>query len=106
MILTDQERLSWLRLIRSENIGPIIFDQLLAKFGSAAAALEALPDLTRKRPIKIRTIQDAQVELDRARAVSARFVAKSEPDYPPLLRHSDGAPPLLCIKGKAALLAR
>ncbi len=52
MILTDPERLNWLRLIRSENIGPINFDQLLAKFGSATAALEALPDLTRKRPIR------------------------------------------------------
>lgn len=106
MILTDQERLCRLRLIRSENIGPINFDQLLAKFGSAAAALEALPELTRKRPIKICSIQDAQVELDRAQAVSARFVVKSEPDYPPLLRHSDGAPPLLCIKGKATLLTQ
>jgi len=106
MILTDQERLDWLRLIRSENVGAIVFDQLLEKFGSATEALDALPDLTRKRPIKIYGIADAQAEFDRAAAAGARFVAKPEPDYPPLLRHCDGAPPLICIKGKTALVAR
>lgn len=106
MIMADRERLDWLRLIRSENIGAINFDQLLAKFGSAGAALEALPELTRRRPIRICGAEEAQTELDRAQAAGARFVAKPEPDYPPLLRHSDGAPPLLCIKGKTALLAQ
>lgn len=106
MILPDRERLDWLRLIRSENIGAINFDQLLAKFGSAGAALEALPDLTRKRPIKIYGADAARAELDRARDAGARFVAKPEPDYPPLLRHSEGAPPIICIRGKAALVER
>lgn len=106
MILSDQERLNRLRLIRSENVGAIIFDQLIEKFGSAAAALDGLPELTRKRPIRICGIEDAQAEFDRADAAGARFVAKPEPDYPPLLRHSEGAPPLLCVKGKTALLAQ
>lgn len=106
MSLSDQERLSWLRLIRSENIGPIVFDQLLGKFGSAAAALDALPDLTRKRPIRICRIEEAQAEFDRAAQAGARFVAKPEPDYPPVLRHVDDAPPLICIKGRSELLAR
>lgn len=106
MILSDQERLNRLRLIRCENVGAIVFDQLLDKFGSAAAALDALPELTRKRPIRICSIADAQAEFDRVEAAGARFVAKPEPDYPPLLRHSEGAPPLLCLKGKTALLAQ
>lgn len=106
MILTDRERLSWLRLIRSENVGPIVFDQLIGKFGSAVAALEALPGLTRDRPIRICRAEDAQAEFDKAEAAGARYVAKAEPDYPPFLRHCDGAPPLLCVKGRTALLAR
>lgn len=105
MILTDQERLSWLRLIRSENIGAIVFDQLIGKFGTAAAALDALPDLTRKRPLKICGLEDAQAEFDRAETAGARFVAKAEPGYPPLLRHCDGAPPLICVKGRTELTA-
>lgn len=44
-LLTDSERLDWLRLIRSENVGPISFFQLLRRYGTAAAALDALPCL-------------------------------------------------------------
>ena len=110
MMLGDEERLGWLRLIRSENIGPIVFDQLLEKFGSAAEALDALPDLSRKgglkRAIRICDVKQAQAEFDNAAAIGARFVAKGEPDYPALLRHIDSAPPLICIKGRAELLAR
>ena len=110
MILSDQERLDWLRLIRSENIGPIVFDQLLEAFGSATDALEALPDLSRKgglkRAIRICSSAEAQTELDSATAIGARAVAKREPDYPALLRHIDSAPPLIYIKGNAELLRR
>jgi DNA processing protein len=109
-VLADEERLDWLRLIRSENIGPIVFDQLLDAYGSAGDALAALPDLSRKgglkREIKLCSRADAQAELDRAAALNARFVASCEPDYPALLRHIDSAPPLICMKGKSELLSR
>lgn len=108
--LGDDERLDWLRLIRSENIGPIVFDQLLDRYGSAAKALEALPDLSRKgglrRAIKLYGRDDAQAEIDSAEAIGARFVTKAETDYPVLLRHIDSAPPVICVKGKTDLLAR
>jgi len=110
MNLSDEERLDWLRLIRSENIGPAVFDQLLEAFGSATDALEALPDLSRKgglkRAIQICSRAEAQAELGSAASIGARFVAKCEPDYPALLRHIDSAPPLICIKGHPELLAR
>ena len=110
MILSDEERLDWLRLIRSENIGPIVFDQLLEAFGSATDALEALPDLSRKgglkRAIRICSSAEAHAELDSAIAIGARSVAKPEPDYPALLRHIDSSPPLIYIKGNAELLRR
>jgi DNA processing protein len=109
-ILADDERLGWLRLIRSENIGPSLFGQLLEKFRSAAAALAALPELSRKgglkRPFKICSAAQAEAEIARAAALGARFVGKCEPDYPALLRHIDSAPPLICIKGNAELARR
>ena len=109
-ILADDERLDWLRLIRSENIGPALFDQLLERYGSAGLALAALPELSRKgglkRPFKICSATQAEAEIARGAALGARFVGKSEPDYPPLLRHIDSAPPLICVKGKAELARR
>lgn len=108
--LTDDERCSWLRLIRSENVGPVIFDQLIQKFTSATKALEALPELARKgglrQPIRICSKDQADAEIARVASLGARFVGKIEPDYPALLRHTDGAPPLLCIKGNAELARR
>ncbi len=109
-ILSDSERLDWLRLIRSENIGPLTFQRLLARFGSAAAALEALPELARRggRPQGLRICSPAAAkrELDATTARGARLVASCEPDYPPLLAHIDGVPPLLAIIGVADILAR
>ncbi|MGE3873976.1 MAG: DNA-processing protein DprA [Parvibaculaceae bacterium] len=109
-ILADEERFDWLRLIRSENIGPALFDQLLEKFGNAGAALAALPELSRKggldRPIRIYSPAQAEAEIARAEAQGARFVGKCEPDYPPLLRHIDSAPPVISIIGNAELARR
>lgn len=109
-VLADDERLAWLRLIRSENIGPALFDQLLDKFGSAGKALEALPELSRKgglrRQLKIYGAAQAEAEMAQAAALGARFIAKCEPDYPPLLRHIDSAPPVIYGKGDTGLAAR
>ena len=110
LILADAERLDWLRLSRSENVGPTLFDQLLEKFGNASDALEALPDLSRKgglkRPFTICSPAQAEAEMAAAAACGARFVAKGEPDYPIPLRHIDSAPPLICIKGRIGLAQR
>jgi len=46
--LTDDERIDWLRLIRSERVGPRTFRSLLQHFGTVRAAIEALPDLARR----------------------------------------------------------
>ena len=63
--LTPSEKLDWLRLIRSDNVGPITFFRLLERFGSAAAALDALPDLSRRggRQIKVCPKSDAEEEM-------------------------------------------
>ena len=107
----DAEKRDWLRLIRTENIGPTTFHQLLAHFGTASAALNAIPELRRRgggshRPGRIASLRDAEAEMRTAERAGARIVALPEADYPPLLRHIDAPPPLIFMKGDPAIAAR
>ncbi|CAN7319860.1 DNA-processing protein DprA [Rhizobium sp. LjRoot254] len=106
--LTDRQRLAWLRLIRSDIVGPATFRDLINHFGSAEMALEALPELSRRggstRPVRVASREEALTELDFAHRFGARFVGIGEPDYPSALRQVEGAPPLIAIKGKAPVL--
>jgi len=106
--LTDAQRLAWLRLIRSDRIGPATFHELLDHFGSAAAAIEAAPELARRggRPIRICPIDTAEREIAALDRLDARLVALGESDYPAWLAHIDGAPPLIAVRGDAAIFAR
>jgi DNA processing protein len=105
--LSDRQRLAWLRLIRSDNVGPQTFRDLVNRFGSADAALEALPELARRGGGRARIcpLADAEQELDTAQRFGARFIAIGEAEYPHLLRMMPGPPPLLAVKGQAAVLA-
>jgi DNA processing protein len=106
--LSDEQRLDWLRLIRSENVGPRTFRALINHYGGARAALSALPDLARrggaKGPPRIASREDAERELRAAHALGVVFVALGEPDYPHRLQMIDDAPPLLAVRGNAAAL--
>ncbi len=108
--LTDAERLDWLRLIRTENVGPITFYQVLQRFASAAEALEALPALARRggraRPVRVFSRAAAEREVEVAAAAGARLVARIEPDYPVALAAIDDAPPILTVKGHGHLMRR
>ncbi|MCO6385813.1 DNA-processing protein DprA [Aliihoeflea sp. 40Bstr573] len=102
--LNDAQRLSWLRLLRSDNVGPATFRDLINRFGSAKAALDALPDLAARgggRKIRIASIVDAQAELDRVARFGGRIAAIGEADYPPMLRHMDVPPPLVTVMGRS-----
>ena len=100
-MLTDEERIDWLRLIRSENVGPITFRQLLLRLGDAATALEALPALARRggrlRPLNIFAKSAAEREIEQLARMDARLVAFCEPDYPYALAAVDDAPPLIAV---------
>ena len=108
--LSEAERLDWLQLSRSENVGPITFRRLLQRFGSAKAALEALPELASKGGAEIRPKvfrrHDAEEELGSLTKLGARLVASIEPDYPEALAALDDAPPLIAIGRNAALAGR
>lgn len=106
--LTDRQRIAWLRLIRSDNVGPATFRDLINHFGSAETALAALPELSSRggatRAIRIATEAEAHRELETAHRFGARFIGIGEPDYPQALRQIDGAPPLLAVKGNLSVL--
>lgn len=104
--LSEAQRLAWLRLIRSENVGPHTFRDLINHFGSADAALTALPEMSArggKRTIRVSPLHDAEAELEAHTRFGARLVALGEPDYPPHLKHIDGPPPLLSVLGAQTL---
>ncbi|OJX79504.1 DNA-processing protein DprA [Magnetospirillum sp. 64-120] len=108
--LSDSERLDWLRLIRSENVGPRTFLRLLERYGSAARALAELPELARRggraRPIVVCPKSQAQAEMDAARNLGCTILAGCEPGYPRLLAATDDAPPVLYALGNASLLTK
>jgi DNA processing protein len=105
----SQDQLDRLRLIRSPNIGPVSYRQLIARFGTAKAALEALPDLVMRGGGKNAVLADARLverEIAAVGATGAKYLFLDDPDYPELLGHIDNAPPVLTVKGNLGLLAR
>jgi DNA processing protein len=108
--LTDAQRIDWLRLIRSDRIGPHTFRSLIRHFGSAAAALERLPELARRggadRPGRICSEPDARAELAACKRLGVSLLAPEEHGYPPRLAVLDDAPPLLGVRGALDVLMR
>jgi len=103
------EKTHWLRLLRSENVGPVTFRYLLGRYGSAEAALAALPELAQRsgrRRLRIASLADARAELDRLDAAGGQVLALSDPRYPVPLAAVEDAPPLLFLRGRIELLQR
>ena len=100
--LDPQERLDWLRLARTETVGPVTFYALLRRFGSARASLQALPRLS--RPVVAMSLRDVEAELTALARLGARLVCWGEPDYPAALATVEDAPPVLTVLGNPALL--
>jgi DNA processing protein len=106
--LSDEQRLEWLRLIRSQNVGPRTFRALLNHFGGARAALAALPSLARRGGAgapQICSREDAEREIEACAKFGIALVALGESNYPRRLQMIDDAPPLLAIRGNADVLA-
>lgn len=104
-VLNQAEAFARIRLLRSPNIGPVSYRQLLARFRTAAAALDALPDLASRgrapyRPASAETIER---EVAAVRKAGARYLFHDQPDYPALLAELDSAPPIITCRGQLAL---
>jgi len=106
--LSDEERIQWLRLARTPNVGPVTFKQLLARFGSAAAALAEVPRLARRGGGAAPKVDEALIrrEVEALAALGGRFVAAVEADFPRGLAALEAPPPLIAVLGHAVVLKR
>jgi DNA processing protein len=96
-----------LRLIRSDNIGPITYFQLLARFGSAQAAIDAIPDLAARgggRAPRLASKSEIEREIEQVAKLGARYLFLGQGVYPALLAELETAPPALIVRGDLALL--
>ena len=103
------DQMARLRLIRSDTIGPVTCAQLLHRFGSAQAALDAIPDLAARgggRPPRLASVAQVEREIEQIERLGARYLFLGEADYPALLAEAEGAPPALIASGDLAILER
>jgi DNA processing protein len=106
-IITPKERRDRLRLIRSSRIGPILYRQLMARFGNASAALDAVPDLGRRggaRSVELASSDAVEEELERLEKIGAQLLTYGETAYPRSLMAVEDAPPALAVLGRPELL--
>lgn len=106
--LTQAEAFARIRLLRSPNIGPISYRQLIARFGSAGAAIDALPDLASRGrgPYRPASADAIEREVVAVRSAGARYLFHDQPDYPALLGELDSAPPIVTCRGDLALASK
>jgi DNA processing protein len=106
--LSDEQRVDWLRLIRTENVGPRTFRTLINQFGSAKRAIEHLPDLARRggRALNVIGREEAAKEISAAAKLGVKYIGVGEVEYPALLRETEDAPPLLAVRGDIEALAK
>ncbi|MFD0918043.1 DNA-processing protein DprA [Pseudahrensia aquimaris] len=107
--LDDTQRLAWLRLVRSESVGPATFRDLINYFGTASAALDALPDLAARaksgKRITIASEDQAAQELEALSQLNGQVICLGEPDYPAALRAVDAPPPVISVIGNPMIFA-
>ena len=100
---SDLERIRLVQLARTEGIGAATFQRLMARFGSATEAVDALPDMARaagkRTGLTVFAQSKAEEEIAHIGKLGARYVYLGESDYPASLAEVDAPPPMLCIKG-------
>ena len=109
MQLSDQQRRAWLRLARTENVGPVTFRNLIARFGSATAALEELPRLAQRGGSKNFVLppeEESLRELEALAKLGGRLIAACEAGFPPGLKALEAPPPVLSVLGHPHLLQK
>lgn len=105
--MADDLQADRLRLIRSANIGPVTYAQLIARFGTAAAAIEAIPMLAARGGGRTPVLADPRAierEMATTARLGARYLFSDDADYPALLAELETAPPVMIVRGNSALL--
>lgn len=108
--LSDSDKLDWLRLIRSENVGVVTFNRLVELYGSAGKALDRIEDLSqkggRKKLLKKCPKYVALAEIDNVEKIGGKIIALCEEEYPEKLRYIHDTPPVITVLGDASMLGR
>jgi DNA processing protein len=102
---SESERFARVRLLRSPNVGPVTYYHLLSRYGSAEAALPALPDLAARggAPYRLIAADRISAEFDAAAQSGAQYLFHDDPDYPLTLLSIDQPPPVISVRGNLAL---
>lgn len=105
---SPSERLAWLRLARTPRVGASTFLRLISRFGSASAALDALPAMARSGGGSLTPADPAQTaaEIEAGEALGARLLCLGAPDYPDLLAELDQPPPAIWALGRLHAIPR
>ena len=109
MSFDDSERRAWLRLARTEHVGPVTFASLIARFGSARAAIVELPRLARRggaEKFQLPPEGEAEREIDALAALGGRMIASCEAEFPNGLAALEPPPPVISVLGQTQFLAR
>ncbi|HEY5337557.1 MAG TPA: DNA-processing protein DprA [Rhizomicrobium sp.] len=107
--LAETERRAWLRLARTQNVGPVTFASIMARYDSAIDALAAIPHLAKRgggKELRIPSDDDAKREIAALAKLGGRIIANIEPEFPGGLAALDAPPPLISVLGHAAVLTR
>ena len=104
--LSFSERRDWLRLIRTQNLGPIAFRDLMRRYGDASKALDALPSMIRGRRIEIPDIREIESEMELSDQMGIKILAACESSYPNALREIDPPPPIISVWGNPDILSK
>lgn len=105
----EAEKRAWLRLARTQNIGPSTFAALIARFGSARRAIEEVPNLARRgggEPLRIPSDTDAAREIEALAKRGGRLIASCEPEFPSGLAALEAPPPVISVLGRASIVSR
>jgi len=106
---TEDDRISWLRLLRSRRVGVATFYRLLAEHSNVHTALQALPDVAHAAGVASYTpfsVQQAAAEYAKGQAAGARLICITDPEYPAQLKTIPDPPPLLWVMGQIDVLRR
>jgi len=107
---SPSERIAWLRLARTQNVGPVTFAALVERFGSASAALKELPRLARRggaaADLRIPTPADAEREFEAIARIGARLIVSCDDDFPRGLAALEAPPPVIVVLGHPEILSR
>ncbi|MEL7689904.1 DNA-processing protein DprA [Citromicrobium bathyomarinum] len=106
--LSQAEAFARIRLLRSPRIGPVSFAQLLARYGSGEAAVEALPNLAKAGGghHQLASADAVRREVEAVKRHGARYLFHDQPDYPQALAECDGAPPVITYRGDLSLASK